>query len=510
MSHSRADEAWAEWVNEILIRSGSQAIRSGEHLDTAESNEGALPCDELFAIRSAASVSSPRIEAEIRAALTAMTPVTYLVVDDDGLAGLDIARNRVLDLRSGSLRSLESSLRSVSDRPVQRPTLAGGEESPLTLIGGLTGASPESLIDRFPPPLVTTGIDRPHLTRELEQRLLVDGPGPGRAVALIGPAGSGKTQLAASFAEDHRWRFRDIAWLRPGFDGSLPLDLAKEPGLDRNTLVIVDEIDDPRVWQTLEEAPASVNMLAIGRRADLVEGRRFAVMAMPAGLQASEARGLARRLSPKLTVDDFERIFHASAGSPLLLPVLAEAASSWGESNALDVLRTFQRIGGEEDGRYFLDTDDPRLIASWERAFERLGEDGSEIDFADFERGSWLRRWRRRFTDERLDALLDSVERAAEVSALTRPEADANRNNAEAIARLMEASAAIPNLVVMSGSVLLVKITDESGSRIVSKTLTPTQLRAFEESEALLSRPADALRFLASSQSESRSLPEGE
>lgn len=509
VSHSQADEAWAEWVSEVLSRGGFEVTRSGEYVDTAERSEGGNPCDELFAIRSGASILSPHVEAEIQAALASMVPVAYLVVDDDGLAGLDLARKRVLDLRFGSLRSLESSLRTMSDRPAQRPTLAGSEESALPLVGDLPGAS-ESLTDRFPPPSVTTSIDRPQLIRELEQRLLVDGPGPGRGVALIGPPGSGKTHLAASFVKDHRWRFRDIAWVRPGVDGSLPLDFAKEPGLDRNTLVIVDEIDDTRVWQTLEEAPASVNVLGIGRGIDLAGERRFAVVAMPAGLHPSEAWDLARHLSPSLSVDDFERILIASAGSPLLLPALVEAASSWGESNALDALQAFRRIEGEADGRYFLDTDDPRLIANWERAFQRLGKDGSEIDFVDFERGSWRRRWRRRFTDERLDALLDSAERAAEVSALSRPEADANRNNAEAIARLMEASAAIPNLVVMSGSVLLVKITDESGSRIVSKTLTPTQLRAFEESEALLSRPADALRFLATNESGSEPALEGE
>jgi hypothetical protein len=53
--------------------------------------------------------------------------------------------------------------------------------------------------------------------------------------------------------------------------------------------------------------------------------------------------------------------------------------------------------------------------------------------------------------------------------------------------------------------VLLIKVTDEREARIVSKTLTATQLRAFEQNERLPSDPADALAFLA----DSGPLPEG-
>jgi hypothetical protein len=51
----------------------------------------------------------------------------------------------------------------------------------------------------------------------------------------------------------------------------------------------------------------------------------------------------------------------------------------------------------------------------------------------------------------------------------------------------------------------MIKVTDEREARIVSKTLTATQLRAFEQNERLPSHPADALAFLAAS----RPLPGG-
>ena len=73
-----------------------------------------------------------------------------------------------------------------------------------------------------------------------------------------------------------------------------------------------------------------------------------------------------------------------------------------------------------------------------------------------------------------------------------------NLANAQAIARLLEASALIPNMVVKSGSVLFIKVTDAMGSRVCSVTLTATQLRVFEESTHLLSDPQRALAFLES------------
>jgi hypothetical protein len=201
----------------------------------------------------------------------------------------------------------------------------------------------------------------------------------------------------------------------------------------------------------------------------------------------------------------------ATGGNPLLLSALLRATASWGEGEGelTELLGALGRAIVESSGHCYLDTDDPRLIAEWERAFERLADEGSTIDLAEFDRGSWRRSWRRRYSPERTQEILDSAERAAEVAALARPESDANRNNAKAIARLVEASTAIPNLVVVSGSVLLIKVTDQHGSRIVSKTLTATQLRAFEASDGLSSHPSEALEFLAAPDGERPPLAEG-
>lgn len=62
-------------------------------------------------------------------------------------------------------------------------------------------------------------------------------------------------------------------------------------------------------------------------------------------------------------------------------------------------------------------------------------------------------------------------------------------------------------MVVICSSVLLIKVTDSHGQRLVSKTLTATELRRFEEREELLASPAQALEFLQTSEGDDSTPP---
>ena len=515
ISHARADEAWAAWMTAALRRHGVEVLTPETVTPGtawADAARAAITgADQVLFVLSGASTSSTSVALELEAAKAAGRPITYITVDPRQPVGAAASDSRVLDASSGSLQQLERQLTEAIGVASPPMTLADEETRQKT---GHRSRRDGALSSRYPPPRVASPfVPRLHLSVELERALLDQTPNA-PSVALIGPIASGKTTLAANFVAENRWRFRDIAWLRadelqPAIKAIIKRAQKTGPG---QTLVVVDDLADPHDLDELQGVESEVTLLVIART-NMDWGtsltRRLTVIQMSPQLDAEEARALVREAAPNLSAEDMQRIVDATGGLPVLLSALAQATDSWSVGDAVDVLNSFESLIVERAGRYFLDTDDPRLITEWERAFQQLGEEGSAVDLADFDQGSWRRTWRRRFTPERTEQLLDSAERAAEVAALTRPESDANRNNAEAIARLIEASTAIPNLVVISGSVLLIKVTDDRGARIISKTLTATQLRAFEQDERLLSHPAEALNFLAESTPPPPSLTEG-
>jgi len=527
VSRLRADEAWASWISRVLADEGVEVLSVSEaefgEPVAASLARAVASADEVWVVQSRAAKASPNIATEVAEARGAGIPVMFVLVDDEaGLA--DIEEAPVLDLRSGSLRRRESRLVAAVGRSTPRPTLAEGDADTPAGSLGLAQQGPLSLRALYPPPAVPRelSIGRPRIAAQLNHALFKEGS----SVALAGRAASGKTHAAAKFVYENRWRFTEVAWLRgESWTSALPAIRERSSRLtgesnvegadsperpDDRLLVVIDDITVESQVRDLAGLPLRVDVLLTTRLALpslQLSGRDFVIIHVDYTLAQDEAMELAAHAYPSLAVTDVERMVDVSRGDVFVLSVLLRAASESSESDALRVFDVLQRIEANSGGQYFLDTADPRLIADWERSFQSLGGSDDEVELADFEPGSWTRRWQRRYSTERVEELLDSAERAAEVAALGRPEADANRNNAEAIARLIEASIAIPNLVIVSGSVLLVKVTDDRGARIVSKTLTATQLRAFEANERLSTSPADALEFLTGANDGSTELP---
>lgn len=401
--------------------------------------------DEMWVVHSAASKQSPNVALEIDLALASQIPITFMLVDDTAPPA-DTSRARVFDVRSGSLRRLESRLLGAVGRGAPRTTLA---EDDVERRGGprvlRAGVQTPRLASTYPSPLFSplAAVARPRLMAALEDAVLHDDAG-GKFVALLGRAASGKTHLAAPFVAEHEWRFRDVAWLGASdladavpaitqrtfevFGASDPREPPPpdEPG--RRVLVVVDDVTSADELRAVNDLPAQTDVLAISRiglqLGDVVH-RPFAAVVVEATIGEAEALEYALRRYPALGTDEVTRIIEATKRDALLLPVLLEAAATWSDGDALEVFDALRRSAGQEAGHYFLDTDDPRLITEWERSFARLSEEGTEVELADFEPGSWRRKWQRRYSPERAEQVLDNLERAAEIAALGRPESDA-------------------------------------------------------------------------------------
>lgn len=117
------------------------------------------------------------------------------------------------------------------------------------------------------------------------------------------------------------------------------------------------------------------------------------------------------------------------------------------------------------------------------------------------ESGSWWKRifWKTReaLNHEEVRKRLEKAERAVEIATLDKPQADANKAQAEAAACVMDKLHDITAACLQFGSLLIIKTTKASGESImVSRTLTPVELKELEENQTLLGQPSQILEWL--------------
>jgi hypothetical protein len=98
---------------------------------------------------------------------------------------------------------------------------------------------------------------------------------------------------------------------------------------------------------------------------------------------------------------------------------------------------------------------------------------------------------------------MEKLERAAEVQLLAVPESQANLNNAQGHATLIQALANESTAAIQLGPLLLIKISQPDGtSQIYSRTLTTAQLNHLERNPELLKDPGNILLALDSTTDE--------
>jgi hypothetical protein len=497
ISHVQADRAWAEWIADSLRAAGVQTVTGADAVPVSSSIIDSIRSqiarsDTMLVLLSERANQSAWVRAEIALAEATGKRLIGVMVEDGAPVPAELRETHVLQLAGASLGTARARLISVFE-----PSRADRIQE-----------SPTTVADDMPVP-TPVFVNRERELELLEAAFLSPAAGEPATVVVTGMAGIGKTALATHFVHRHRASFPATHWVRAPTQG----ERLRLGGLGRGDLVVIDNAGDYKaVADALQQAePAHVLILSRATH----WGRPFQVIHL-AALDQAASRALIGQLAPGASDDEAARLTSLALGSPLAISLIASMARERARSlsDLLPKLETMQAafVASSETprGYYFLDTDDPRAISSFERALEDVLEaNAAHVDLHDRSRGSWRGWWRRRYSAERMDALADKAERAAEVAALTKPEGEANRSHAEAVARLVESTADIPNLVVIAGSVLLIKVTDTSGPRVMSKTLTATELRRFEERDELLSDPVTALAFLQNREPPSSQLEAG-
>lgn len=121
------------------------------------------------------------------------------------------------------------------------------------------------------------------------------------------------------------------------------------------------------------------------------------------------------------------------------------------------------------------------------------------------ESGSWWKKFilksKEALTHGEVTDRLEKAESALQAQYLDRPQAEANRNQAEAAASVIGSLKEVPHACVQVGSLLIVKNTAEDGrSAVIARTLTRNELKSLEENQSMLGKPSDILRWLESAE----------
>lgn len=154
--------------------------------------------------------------------------------------------------------------------------------------------------------------------------------------------------------------------------------------------------------------------------------------------------------------------------------------------------------------RAYLDiSDTPTVSEFWHALNEALDSVGLHVDVGYPEViGSWFKKWFARsaeaMTQPEVIERLKKIERAVELKGIDKPQSEVDENQSNAIARLIKSLDKVPNAAIQAGSVLVIKLSTQSGPMIQARTLTQQELIELETNQMLLQHPAEVLDRLES------------
>lgn len=126
-------------------------------------------------------------------------------------------------------------------------------------------------------------------------------------------------------------------------------------------------------------------------------------------------------------------------------------------------------------------------------------------------RGSWFKKWfaksKEVLSQPEVIERLEKIERAVELKAIDKPQADVDDKQAGAIAKLIKCLDKVPNAAVQAGSVLVVKLTTNNAPIIQARTLSQEEMIELENNQLLLQDPAKVLGKLNAACANAKKLP---
>ncbi|WP_206618024.1 type I restriction endonuclease subunit R [Hahella sp. KA22] len=121
-------------------------------------------------------------------------------------------------------------------------------------------------------------------------------------------------------------------------------------------------------------------------------------------------------------------------------------------------------------------------------------------DEGEFYQGSWIRKGikliQRAYNSEEAQQTLMKAQKAIELANIEKVQSEVNKNNSEAAAALINSLKDISQAATLIGSLVIIKLTINGESQVISQLLTTEQLLVLEKNPTLLNQPAKLLEQL--------------
>jgi uncharacterized protein YjbI with pentapeptide repeats len=152
--------------------------------------------------------------------------------------------------------------------------------------------------------------------------------------------------------------------------------------------------------------------------------------------------------------------------------------------------------------RVYLSEGEPAQALGVENSIHLLANIfGFEIEDLPAERGSWFKSWflktKEVLSREDVVERLQKLERSVELELLGTKQAIIDKNQAEAVATLLQALQSQTSAILQIGSLLIIKCTADGKAQIFSRTLTQKEMIFFERNQHLLCQPSNILQVLS-------------
>lgn len=337
-----------------------------------------------------------------------------------------------------------------------------------------------------------------------------------KAVLLTGLGGMGKTTLAKLYSFKYREKYQEIFYLDSSFflNSTLQVKDLKNTlnNIQMKCLIIIDDIDGIHLEQfsnIYDSINKNWHLFLISRT--VTSNTRLPIINIQ-GLNLAEAHQLIEKKFDKhyraIDRSEINELLRFVSNNPLAINIALGLYEKYSYSsfkefrNHLVHNLHFTLDIANKPVEIYLDSNDQNNIKNAYKTITDFINNKNLVVEKDLpaEEGSWFKRFfvktKNIAESEGFKEKKSEVEYGIKLHTITKHQSEVDKNQAEAVSKIIESIKDIPNAAIKIGSLLIVKITVSETPSISAKNLSLKELMMLENTPSLLKNPVQLLENL--------------